>query len=286
MQSINRSFRSKPRDQIMSGSSSVISYSPAIEAVLDAVADCLQGARRALFITGAGISADSGLPTYRGVGGLYDGEGTEEGLSIEEALSGDVFSIRPDITWKYLVQIEENCRGAQPNAAHRAIACLDQYLDRVMVFTQNVDGLHRQAASREIIEIHGNLQELMCTACPHEEAAADFGRREIPPQCPLCGSVLRPKVVLFGEALPEAALDCFIEALEDGFDIVFTIGTSSVFPYITQPVVFAASAGIPTVEINPGRTQLSDIVDYYLPLGAAEAMTAILARLGLDSADC
>ena len=257
-------------------------YSPAIEAALDGVAEHLRHARSALFITGAGISADSGLPTYRGVGGLYDSEATDEGLRIEDALSGEVFARRPDITWKYLIQIEENCRGARPNAAHRAIASLDERLDRVMVFTQNVDGLHRQAGSREIIEIHGNLQELECTECSHEEAAVDLSGCEVPPLCPLCSAVLRPKVVLFGESLPEEALECFIDAFQEGFDIVFTIGTSSIFPYITQPVVVAAGRGIPTVEINPGRTMLSEIVEYYLPLGAAEAMTAILARLGLE----
>lgn len=256
-------------------------YPSSIEACLDAVADHLRRASSALFITGAGISADSGLPTYRGVGGLYDSEVTAEGLRIEEALSGEVFAAHPDITWKYLIQIEENCRGAQPNAAHRAIARLDRCLERVMVFTQNVDGLHRLAGSREIIEIHGNLQNLRCTSCPHEEAAPDFAGREVPPRCPECGAVLRPEVVLFGEALPEDRLDCFIEALQEGFDIVFSIGTSSVFPYITQPVVFAAGSGIPTVEINPSRTQLSDVVDYYLPLGAAVAMTEILRRAGM-----
>ena len=259
----------------------VTTYSPSIEAALDAVVEELRHARSALFITGAGISADSGLPTYRGVGGLYEGDLTDEGLSIEEALSGEVFSIRPDITWKYLIQIEENCRGARPNAAHRAISRLEESLDRVMVFTQNVDGLHRQAGSREVIEIHGNLQALICTSCDHEEAAPDFAGREIPPLCPVCGAVLRPKVVLFGESLPEEELDYLIEAMQDGFDIIFSIGTSSVFPYISQPVLFAARNGIPTVEINPARTPLSDIVDYYLPLGAAEAMSVILARLGL-----
>ena len=256
-------------------------FEPQVEQSLAAVAECLRQARSALFITGAGISADSGLPTYRGVGGLYDSAATEDGLRIEEALSGEVFSVRPDITWKYLIQIEENCRGALPNAAHRAIACLDDYLDRVMVFTQNVDGLHRAAGSREIIEIHGNLQELKCTSCHHQEVAADFSGRLMPPRCPLCGGVLRPKVVLFGEVLPEEPLERFIGALQSGFDIVFSIGTSSVFPYITQPVVFAAGGGIPTVEINPARTQLSDIVDFYLPMGAAEAMSEILKRAGI-----
>lgn len=261
-------------------------HSASTEAALDAVAEHLRHARSALFITGAGISADSGLPTYRGVGGLYDSEATAEGLRIEDALSGEVFARRPDITWKYLIQIEENCRGARPNPAHLAMACLEEHLDRVMVFTQNVDGLHRQAGSHEIVEIHGNLQELECTECSHEEAADDLSGREVPPLCPLCGAVLRPKVVLFGEALPEDELDRFIEAFQEGFDIVFTIGTSSIFPYITQPVVLAAGSGIPTVEINPARTRLSDIVDYYLPLGAAEAMTAIVERLGLNPRDC
>jgi NAD-dependent deacetylase len=252
-----------------------------IEATLDAVAAHLRQARRVLFITGAGISADSGLPTYRGVGGLYAGEPTADGLRIEEALSGEVFAIRPDITWKYLIQIEENCRGARPNAAHRAIAWLEKHLDRVMVFTQNVDGLHRTAGSGEIVEIHGNLQELACTSCSHQEVAADMSGREIPPLCPACGAVLRPKVVLFGEALPEDELDRFIDAFQEGFDIVFSIGTSSAFPYIAQPVVLAAASGIPTVEINPARTQLSDIVDFHVPLGAAEAMTGIVRRLGI-----
>lgn len=255
-------------------------------AALDAVAGLLRTARRALFITGAGISAASGLPTYRGVGGLYEREATAEGLAIEEALSGDVFAVRPDITWKYLIQIEENCRGAKPNAAHRAIACLERRLDRVLVFTQNVDGLHRQAGSRDLIEIHGNLQELVCTACTHRETATDFSGLAIPPRCPQCGGVLRPKVVLFGEMLPEPALDRLYDALEEGFDIVFSIGTSSAFPYIQQPVVLAAGSGIPTVEINPARTLLSDLVDYYLPLDAAAAMSAILARLGIDADRC
>lgn len=251
-----------------------------IENALADIALRLARAERVLFITGAGISADSGLPTYRGVGGLYNGEHTEDGLAIEDALSGEVFALRPDITWKYLAQIEENCRGALPNPAHLAIAELERRLDRVTVFTQNVDGLHRKAGSSDVIEIHGNLQELFCTACDFAETVDHLAGHEMPPRCPRCGSVLRPNVVLFGEALPEAAMERFLDALDAGFDMVFTIGTSGVFPYISEPVVWAAQSGIPTVEINPLQTRLSPIVDYHLPLGAAVAMQALMQRLG------
>lgn len=256
-----------------------------VEEDLDIVAGWLRQAQRVLFITGAGISADSGLPTYRGVGGLYDGEATEDGLSIEDALSGELLQLRPDITWKYLLQIERNCRGAAPNLAHRAIACLERRRERVMVFTQNVDGLHRLAGSREVVEIHGNLRELHCPRCGHREPTRLEGRA-MPPRCSACGGVLRPDVVLFGEALPEGEMRRFVEALDEGFDLVFSIGTSGVFPYIAQPVAVAASGGVPTVEINPAGTRLSGLVDIHLPLGAAEAMSALLDRLGLDPDRC
>ncbi len=250
-----------------------------IENALDSIAQRLARAGRVLLITGAGISADSGLPTYRGVGGLYNDGHTEDGLAIEDALSGQVFARRPDITWKYLVQIEENCRAAKPNAAHLAIAELERRLERVTVFTQNIDGLHRQAGSRDVIEIHGNLQELLCTACDFAETVDHLAGHEMPPRCPRCGSVLRPNVVLFGEALPEAAMERFLDALDAGFDMVFTIGTSGVFPYIAEPVAWAAQSGIPTVEINPLQTRLSGLVDCHLPLGAAPALTALMQRL-------
>ena len=250
-----------------------------IDTLFDAVALRLAKARRVLFITGAGISADSGLPTYRGVGGLYNDELTEEGLRIEEALSAEVLAQRPDITWRYLAHIADNCRGALPNDAHRAIARLEERLDKVLVFTQNIDGLHCQAGSSDVIEIHGNLQHLLCTCCDYRGPTGDLRGRALPPVCPECGGVLRPEVVLFGEALPEEAMERLIDAIEEGFDMVFTIGTSSVFPYIVEPVLWAAESAIPTVEINPQVTTLSRVVDYHLPCGAAAAMQALMARL-------
>ena len=235
------------------------------------IANRLREARRVLFITGAGISADSGLPTYRGVGGLYNDGETEEGLSIEDALSGECFAVRPDITWKYLAQIRRNCHGVRPNAAHLAIAGLERHLD-VVVLTQNIDGLHVQAGSTDVIEIHGTLDDLFCPQCG---APADPDDAEVPPRCAECGEVVRPKVVLFGEALPEVAIDRLYDARSQRFDMVFVIGTTAVFPYVVEPVVQALREGTPTVEINPARTKLSEHVDYYIPLGAAEAMRAI-----------
>lgn len=242
----------------------------------------LRGARRVLFITGAGISADSGLPTYRGVSGLYNGELTEDGMSIEAALSGDCFRRRPEITWKYLAQIERNCRGAQPNAAHRTIAEAERRGIDVVVLTQNVDGLHRQAGSDNLIEIHGSLDPLYCPECGAGYAADELDGLGQPPLCRACGEVVRPEIVLFGEALPPEAVARLEAVLDAGFDLLVVIGTTAVFPYIVEPVVAALRAGIPTVEINPARTQLSAHVDLYLPLRAAEAMRTIARHLGWD----
>ncbi|NMG66457.1 NAD-dependent protein deacylase [Azoarcus indigens] len=253
----------------------------------DAVAALVAGARRILFITGAGISADSGLPTYRGIGGLYHERLTAEGLTIEEAMSGSMMEEHPEISWKYLAEIERNCRGAGPNAAHRLIAELERekagHGEAVWVLTQNVDGLHRAAGSAKLIEIHGTVHHLRCTECPHERDVADFAGLTLPPPCPLCGGVLRPDVVLFGEMLPQRALDLLQALLGQGVDLVLSVGTTSVFPYIAGPIWWARQAGVPSVEINPGDTEVSHLVSHRLQVGAAEAMTEIWRRLHPDA---
>ena len=235
------------------------------------IARDLRASRRVLFVTGAGISADSGLPTYRGVGGLYNDEATEDGLAIEDALSGECLTIRPEITWKYLAQIERNCHNVQPNAAHHAIATFEQRFE-VVVLTQNIDGLHIKAGSSNVIEIHGTLDERFCAHCG---APADARDSAVPPRCARCGEIVRPRVVLFGEMLPEGAINRLHDELARGFDMVFVIGTTAVFPYIAEPVLRAVRGGIPTVEINPARTRLSDLVRYYLPQRAAKALPMI-----------
>lgn len=235
----------------------------------------LAAAQSVLVITGAGLSADSGLPTYRGIGGLYNDLPTSDGISIEEALSGEMLQSNPELCWRYLQQIELATRGAQPNAGHQALAELDPRFERFTVLTQNVDGFHRQVGQRDLIEIHGNLHELHCVSCAYECWAEDYRELRIPPTCPGCGAAVRPRVVLFGEMLPDAALGRLQEVLYGGVDFVISVGTSAVFPYIAAPVVAAARAGLPTAEINPGASEISSLVRYRLQARAAEGLTAL-----------
>jgi NAD-dependent deacetylase len=249
------------------------------EAMLDEIAPLLGRARRPLFITGAGISADSGLPTYRGIGGLYNDRLTEEGLPIEEALSGHMLARRPEITWRYIGQIESNCRGAGPNAAHRLIAALEEKKPDLWVLTQNIDGLHRKAGSKNMIEIHGTVHRLLCTACDYAREVEDYADLSLPPMCPECGRQVRPDVVLFGEMLPRPALEQLAWVMDKEPDLVVSVGTTSVFPYIAHPVWWARQNGVTAVEINPGDTEVSRIASHRLKMGAVQALTALWDRL-------
>lgn len=239
------------------------------------VAQLLKGCKSILFITGAGISADSGLPTYRGIGGLYNDNATEEGIPIETALAGDIFNSRPEITWKYLSQIEKNCRGAKFNRGHEVIAEMEKHFQRVWVLTQNIDGFHQDAGSRNVIDIHGDMHKLFCTKCNWQLRAKDYSEFSIPVRCPDCGSIVRPEVVFFGEMLPSRKLEVLRQELAKGFDIYFSVGTTSVFPYIQQPIWEAKYSGRPTVEINPADSEVSHGVDIKISLGAMEALDLI-----------
>ena len=246
---------------------------------LDDVVRILRDAESILFITGAGVSADSGLPTYRGIGGLYNDADTPEGIPIEVALSGQMMHSNPALTWKYLLQIESVCRGANYNRAHEVIALVERRFPRVWVLTQNVDGFHRQAGSENVIDIHGDVHDLLCVKCSYKETVPDFSELSSNPQCPDCGGQVRPDVVLFGELLPFHKVGLMERELSTGFDVVFSIGTTSVFPYIAGPVADAGRRGKPTIEINPADTAVSHLVDIRLRLGSAVACGAIWERL-------
>ncbi|MBF0278080.1 MAG: NAD-dependent protein deacylase [SAR324 cluster bacterium] len=248
------------------------------------IANLLRKANNVLFITGAGVSADSGLPTYRGVGGLYEDQSTEDGIPIEEALSGRMLLSRPEISWKYIWEIGAACQKASHNRAHEVIAAIEAMKPESWVLTQNVDGFHRTAGSKNLIEIHGHIFDLFCVRCAYRVDTRTFfsasaSPPDLPPKCPQCQGLIRPDVVLFEELLPEKEVQKLDQVLDSEIDMIFSIGTTAVFPYIIQPVLMARKSGKPTVEINPALTDLSNLVDYHLKTGAAEAMDRLWKML-------
>lgn len=241
----------------------------------DSLSERLAGVRSAGAITGAGVSAESGIPTYRGPGGIYDDP--EEGDRTVEALSGTMLARDPARTWRAVAALARHAGATRPNAAHLALAAIEAKLERFVLLTQNVDNLHHAAGSRNIIDIHGDVYATRCLSCGREDRLepAVLAALHAPPRCPRCDGTCRPNAVLFGEALP---LDK-IARIHDEFDrrtpdLVLIAGTSALFPYITEPVWVARGRGKLTVEINPEWTLLSDAVDFslrgpagtYLPL--------------------
>ena len=196
-------------------------------------------------------------------------------MPIEELLSGRQFRANPARTWKYLAEVGKAGIGKRPNRGHEVMAEMERHFDRVWVLTQNVDGFHRIAGSQNVIDIHGDLHNLRCTRCDYHGPAGDYTLMELPPKCGKCSAVLRPDVVLFGEQLPADAVATLRRETQTGFDVVFSVGTTSVFPYIAGPVLDAYHRKIPSVEINPGETDVSEFVMVKLPLRAAEALDAI-----------
>jgi NAD-dependent deacetylase len=260
------------------------------------LADRLRGVRSVGVITGAGISAESGIPTYRGKGGIYDDP--NEGDRTIEALSAPTLISDPDRTWRALYQIAGAAAGAAPNAAHAAIVEIERRAERFVLLTQNVDGLHRLAGSRNIIDIHGDAFSLLCTGCGRQNrfadpraplacadhlCIADEMKRGRAPRC-RCGKVYRPEVVLFGEMLPGDKLArLHNEFYANPPECVISVGTSNMFPYIVEPVVVAARAGRLTIEVNPEPTTISDLVDYHLKASAGDALPAIVKELAGES---
>ncbi|MCE9530524.1 MAG: NAD-dependent deacylase [Planctomycetes bacterium] len=242
---------------------------------IERVVDLMRASKSILFITGAGLSADSGLPTYRGIGGLYEGRDPEENVPIEILMSGTTLVNRPELTWKYLLQIEQGRRATKPNRGHEVIAEIESRFERVWVLTQNVDGFHRRAGSRNVIDIHGDLHHVRCMRCRYEQPVEDYSGFTIPPRCPECGGLLRPTVVLFGEQLPARQLATYQSETKRGFDLVFSIGTTSTFQYIANPVLDAYHFRKPSVEINLGETDVTEFVTVKVRLKAAEALDAI-----------
>lgn len=244
-------------------------------------AAALQRSERILVITGAGLSADSGMPTYRGLGGLYNGL-TAEGLPIEAAISGPMLQRDPALCWKYLAELARACLRAAPNTGHEAIAELQRRKPGCWVLTQNIDGFHRQAGSpaERLIEIHGELRPLFCQSCGTESDDLEAHlERALPPRCATCGGVLRPPVVLFEELLPEVAINTLYAQLRQGFEAVLLVGTTASFPYIAEPVLRTRAVGGFTAEVNPAPSELGSRVDVKIEGRALDILPRLLSHI-------
>jgi NAD-dependent deacetylase len=174
--------------------------------------------------------------------------------------------------------LEKSCRGAQPNVAHEALAGWEENGMHICVLTQNVDGLHERAGSKGVIPIHGTLRNILCTACMATQEVENYEGLSPLPLCDHCNGILRPQVVLFGEALPQREVSRLYREMALGFDGVISIGTSSVFPYIAAPMRYAREWGALAVEVNPEITEVSPYADLRFPLRSV----AFFERLNRD----
>ncbi|ACB40682.1 Silent information regulator protein Sir2 [Pyrobaculum neutrophilum V24Sta] len=242
--------------------------------VLDGVADLVARSRCTVALTGAGISTASGIPDFRGPQGLW------------RTVDSDKFDIAyfrrsPDEVWDLFRLLFTPLLAAVPNPAHYALARLEEAGKLCAVVTQNVDGLHQRAGSRRVVELHGSLKDAVCTKCGARLPLADVVKGRGAPRCPLCGGVLKPDVVFFGEPLPRGALEEALELAETS-DVFLAVGTSlTVYPANTLPLR-AKRQGAKLVIINAEETALDHLADYVVR-GRAEVVLPKLAERVLNT---
>lgn len=240
--------------------------------MLEKLAERIYRAREGVVLTGAGISAESGVPTFRGKEGLW-GKFKPEELATMEA-----FMANPKIVWEWYNWRRELMGKVIPNPGHFALTELGNWFESYTVVTQNVDGLHRAAGSQRVLELHGNIYRNKCSEC--EQLTAD--NLEIDPAhiptCTRCGGRIRPDVVWFGELLPEAAIEEAFAASERA-DIFFSVGTSAlVHPAASLPVI-AKRRGAVLVEINPEETPLTGLADFSFRARSGELLPELIEML-------
>ncbi len=236
-----------------------------------AVAELLRKASSIVFLSGAGISRESGIPTFREAqSGLW------ANYNPEELATPQAFKRNPKLVWTWYDERRANLLKCKPNPGHYAVAELEKTGKRVVVVTQNVDGLHKEAGSSDVIELHGNISEFYCFDRHHPASNIEFGLQE-PPLCH-CGSLIRPAVVWFNEALPEDALRRAEQEIESA-SVLFVVGTSSlVYPAAALPML-AYRKQIPIVEMNPEATPLSEIAGYIFRARSGEILPKLLQEL-------
>lgn len=244
---------------------------------LRAAGCALRASRAPVVLTGAGISHESGIPTFRdaleGLWARYD---------PHELATPRAFLRDPKLVWDWYEYRRGLLAGAQPNPGHRAIAALEDLLDGLIVITQNVDGLHQVAGSRRVIALHGDIRRNRCFAdCQGSPTLIDVGgldwdRASGPPRCPHCGAYVRPDVVWFEEGLPSAALERALRRSERA-DLMLVVGTSgAVYPAGSLPFL-AKEHGAAIIEVNPVPSAITPIADWHLAGPAGDILPRLVA---------
>jgi len=242
---------------------------PADVTALVAVRQLLAPTARVALLSGAGISAASGVPTFRG-----DAASLWQNMRPEELATPAAFERDADRVWRWYDWRRSLVAGCGPNAAHRALAKLQERVAHLTVITQNVDGLHQRAGSRDVVEFHGSLWRTRCTGCGRERE----DRRvplPIPPRCDDCGNLLRPGVVWFGETIPPTVLSTATSAA-GRCDLLLVIGTSGVVHPAAGLVRQARRGGAVVAEFNLAASGVSDQVDHFIPGGAETTVPLLL----------
>ncbi len=242
------------------------------EHLVDEATEFLAGAVRVAVLTGAGISAESGVPTFRGKNGLWK-QHKAESLASPEAFERD-----PSLVWEWYDWRRGLIAPVEPNAGHRVLAGWEDLFGDFAVITQNVDGLHARAGSRNIVELHGNIWKLRCTREGTVEEVRDTPLPHIPPVCPNCGALCRPHIVWFGESLdPDVLRRAY--RIGEACQVMFVVGTSSIVRPAADLPLAASRAGAKIIEINIEPTPLTPEADYFFPGKAGEVLSVLDKRL-------
>ncbi|MBD3233106.1 MAG: NAD-dependent protein deacylase [candidate division Zixibacteria bacterium] len=233
--------------------------------------DHIKKARRVAVLTGAGVSAESGVPTFRGEHGLW------KKFRPEELANFDAFMRNPELVWEWYQYRRSLIYDIEPNPGHFALAKMENAFDEFSLITQNIDGLHQKAGSQRVIELHGNIRRNKCATCGefHEDEIPITQKKVI--KCH-CGGLIRPDVVWFGEMLPVDAIRNAFEWAES-CDIFFSVGTSAIVHPAAQLPITAKQAGIYVVEVNPDKTPITAYVDEHLQGPSGEILPEIIKFL-------
>lgn len=235
--------------------------------MIQSIIQKLRDAEKIIFVTGAGISQDSGIPTFRGTNGLWKNYDPMKLATI------DAFYDNPKLVWEWYEERRRNILGAKPNPGHFAIANLEKN-KKVIVLTQNIDGLHQKAGSTNVLELHGSIIRIKCTKCKFKEEIT-YNFETFPPKCHNCDNILRPDVVWFGEPLPQ---DVWQEAIihASSCDVMIITGTSLVVSPANTLPLYAKQNGAMLIEVNPDQTIMSNDMDYSLRTTSAKGLPQLL----------